>query len=305
MKTRCAFAFLFLMLPVAAPALAQTPPPDVRASELRSKLARSVQQAAAEFDGVMGVAIKDLSTGDTFFANADTVFPTASAIKIPVLIELLRQAQAGTLRLDERIELKKSQTAAGSGVLQNFSDGGSALSLYDLAVLMITLSDNTATNLLIDRVGLQSVNDNLLRLGMKQTRLLRRMLDTESSRASRENVSTPREMIALLEMLDAGKALDPKHSQLALEILKMRKTSPMTAALPSDVRIASKTGSLAGVRCEAAIVYVPNRPFAIAVMTTYAQDDNAAQRAITDVTRRAFEYFDRIARSNAFGVRQP
>lgn len=218
----CALVLLTISV-LAAPAFAQAPQPNPLAGDLKLKLAKQLQQMAAEFDGVMGIAVKDLGTGETFFANADTVFPQASSIKIPILLELFRQARAGTLKLDERVDVKKAQMAAGSGVLLHFSDAGSALSLRDLAVLMIVLSDNTATNVLIDRVGMQNVNDNLRRLGLTQTRLQRIMLDVDSQRASRENLSTPREMVLLLEMLDAGKTLDPKSTQAALEILKYSK----------------------------------------------------------------------------------
>jgi beta-lactamase class A len=297
--------FLILALALATSPNAAGQQSDPRAAEMRIKFARQVQQAAAEFNGVMGIAVKDLSTGETFFANADLVFPQASSIKIPVLLELMRQGQTGTLRLEERMELKKSQMAGGSGVLQRFSDGGSALSLHDLAVLMIVLSDNTATNLLIERVGMGNVNTNLERLGLKQTRLQRIMMDTEAQRAARENLSTPREMVTLLELLDAGKALDSRHSQLALEILKYPKLSALRAGMPSNVPVAHKPGGVPGVSCDSAIVYLPGRPFIISVMTTYSADSDATARAITEISRTTFSYFERLARSNPFGARVP
>lgn len=290
---------------IAAPVLAQTPQPNPLAGDIKLKLAKQLQQVAAEFDGVMGIAVKDLGTGETFFANADAVFPQASAIKIPVLLELFRQDQAGMLKLEERVDVKKSQMAAGSGVLVRFSDGGSALSLRDLAVLMIGLSDNTATNILIDRVGMQNVNENLRRLGLAQTKLQRIMLDVEAQRASRENLSTPREMVMLLELLDAGKTLDPKHSQAALEILKYTKNTAMRRGLPDSVSLASKPGGLPGVSNESGIVYLAGKPYAISVMTTFDKDGDAAEAAITDISRRVYSYFERLARSNSLGARVP
>ncbi len=153
---------------------AQSPPPDVRVGDLRAKLGRELNQIAASFDGVMGIAVKDFSTGDVLAVNADTMFPQASSIKVTVLIELLRQSQAGTLKLDERVEPHRAQFVGGSGVLQGFADGTSSLSLHDLGVLMINLSDNTATNILIDRLGMAKVNDTLAALRLSQTRLERR-----------------------------------------------------------------------------------------------------------------------------------
>src|SRR5207244_3610910 len=130
----------------------------------------------------------------TLTVNAAIVFPQASSIKITVLMELLRQAQAGRLKLDDRVAIKQVQMVGGSGVLQFFGDASSAISLRDLAVLMIVLSDNTATNILIDQVRMANVNDTLAHLGLAQTRLQRRMIDTAAQRAGRENLSTPREM---------------------------------------------------------------------------------------------------------------
>lgn len=284
--------------PAAAPA-------DARAAELHAKLQRQLDEIAAGFDGVMGVAVKDLATGETFGAHNDVVFPQASSIKIAILVELFRQAQAGAVRLDDRVEVKHGQMVGGSGVLQHFGDSASAVSLRDLAVLMIVLSDNTATNILIDRVGLASVNENLRRLGLQETRLARRMIDIEAQRAGRENVSTPREMAALLEMLQQGKALDAQHTAAALEILKYPKEGPLRRGLPERVALADKSGTLAGVRCDSGIVLLPGRPYVISVMTTYGESQEAAERAIGEVSRRVFDYFDRLAHANAYGVRLP
>lgn len=284
---------------------AQAPPPNERAMDLRAKTQKQLEQIVASFDGVMGLATKDLTTGETLNVNPDMVFPQGSAIKIPVLLELYRQAQAGTLRLDEKVEVKKAQMVGGSGVLQHLSDGGSALSLRDLAVLMIVLSDNTATNILIDRVGLAHVNDMLARANLRQTKLQRKMIDTESSRAGRENLSTPAEMIWLLGLLHQGKLLDAAHTASVVEILKLPKNTPLRRGIPGNVELASKPGGLAGVACESGIVLLAGKPYAVAVMTTYAGPQAAADEAIAEVSRRAYAYFERLARSNPLGVRVP
>jgi beta-lactamase class A len=302
----CVLCFLCLLCFLApAGAWAQAQQPDPLAAELRAKLARDLEQIAAGFDGAMGIAVKDLAGGETFGVNADSVFPQASSIKIPILIELYRQAQAGTLKLEERVELKRELMTGGSGVLQRFGEGTSALSLRDLAVLMIVLSDNTATNILIDRVGMANVNATLDRLGLARTRLQRRMMDAAAQRASRENLSTPREMTALLELLHAGKILDAAHTAAVLEILKYPKTTALRRGLPANVELANKPGGIAGVACDSGIVLLAGRAFAISVMTTYDKDTDAAERAISDVSRRVYDYFERLARSNSYGARLP
>ena len=286
---------------------AQSQASDPRAAALHAKLERQIEQVASEFDGVMGIVVKDLTSGESFQVNAEMVFPQASSIKLAILIELFRQAQMGGLRLEERVEVKRGQMVGGSGVLQRFGDASSALSLRDLAVLMIVLSDNTATNLLIDRLGMDNVNQMLRKLGLEQTRLQRKMMDQESRRAGRENLSTPREMTTLLELLHGGKVLDASHTAALLEILKYPKenASPLRNGLPDGIALANKGGSLPGVRCDSGIVLLPDRPYVISVMTTYGHDSHAAERAISEVSRRVLEYFERLARSNAQGVRLP
>lgn len=270
-------------------------------ADLSAKLARDLNAAAAAHDGVMGIYVKDLTNGQVFAINADKVFPQASSIKIPILIELLHQAQTGKLRLSENVEIRGAGLVGGSGVLQFFSDGGSTLSLHDLAVLMIVLSDNSATNLLIDRVGMDNVNSMLDGLGLHQTRLARKMIDIAAERSDRENRSTPREMGMLVEMLHAGKLLDAGHTKMALEILEYPKESPVRAGVPEGIVVAEKPGSLDGAQCDTGIVFLQDRPYIISVMTTYNAASGDAD--ITAVSHRVFSYFDSLARANAYGVR--
>ena len=207
----------------------------------------------------MGIFVKDLTTGETFAVNADTVFPQASAIKIPILIELMHEAQTGKLNLSERVEIHRAGLVGGSGVLQFFSEGDSAVSLRDLAVLMVVLSDNSATNLIINRVGMDNVNAMLIGLGLDKTVLARKMIDIAAEQADQENRSTPRQMATLVEELNAGKLLDAEHTKMALEILEYPKDSPLRAGVPSTVTVAEKPGSLSGAQCDSGIVFLAGR----------------------------------------------
>lgn len=279
----------------------ERPAPAPPLAELGFKLSRDLNAAAEQHDGVMGIYVKDLTTGQSFGANVDTIFPQASSIKIPILLELLRQAQAGKINLAERVEIHRAATVGGSGVLQFFADGASAVSIRDLAVLMVVLSDNSATNLLIDRVGMDNVNSLLDSLGLHETRLARKMIDVAAERADRENHSTPREMATLVEMLNAGKLLNAGHTKMALEILEYPKDSPLRAGVPENISVAEKPGSLDGAQCDTGIVFLEGRPYIISVMTTYNAADGDA--AITAVSRRVFAYFDRLAHTNSYGVR--
>lgn len=269
-------------------------------ADLSAKLSADLNRMTASYDGVMGIFVKDLTSGEMFAVNADTVFPQASSIKIPLLIELMRQAQDGKLNLAERVEIHHAGLVGGSGVLQFFSDGGSEVSLHDLAVLMVVLSDNSATNLLIDRVGMDNVNAMLDQLGLKETLLARKMIDIDAERAERENRSTPRQMGTLVEMLNAGKLLDAEHTKMTLEILEYPKDSPLHAGVPDSITVAEKPGSLNGAQCDSGIVFLSGRPYVISVMTTFNPTNGDA--AIASVSARVFSYFDRLAHANSYGV---
>jgi beta-lactamase class A len=249
----------------------------------------------------MGFAIKDLSTGETFLLRPDTVFPQASSIKLTILLELMRQAQEGKLSLDEEHKVAHAETVGGSGVLFMMGDGTATMSLRDIATLMVVLSDNSATNIIIRRVGMENVNANNDRLGLKQTRLRRMMMDLAAAQRGDENVSTPREMMTLLEDARAGQALNPEFTKEYFRILELPKESEFHTALPESVTIADKPGALEAVRCDSGIIDIPGHPFILSVMTTYLKNDADGEAAIEQVTRLAYSYFDRLARSGAYG----
>ena len=159
---------------------------------LRAKLERQFRQIAETFSGVMGIQFVDLTDGTRVGVNEQLVFPQGSAIKVPILIELFRQAETRPELLQQRQRVTAASRTAGSGVLGQFADGSSEIANEDLAVLMVVLSDNTATNLLIDAVGMDAVSRTMASLGFPQTRLQRKMIRPEASARGEENVSTPR-----------------------------------------------------------------------------------------------------------------
>jgi beta-lactamase class A len=273
---------------------------------LRRKLAAEIEKIAGAHDGVMGVAIKDLTTGEEILINDQLTFPTGSSIKIPILIELHKQAAEGKYKLTDQRWVERQDKVGGDGVIVNFGAHTSQLSLSDLAMLMIVLSDNTATNMLIDQVGMANVNRTLDELGLKQIRLRRKMIDQAASARGDENTATPREAMALMEKLYRGQVVNRQLSDDALKILKIRKSSPIPRLLPDSVEIANKPGSIEGVACDWAVVYVPNRPYAIAVMTNYnGPNSEAADDAIAKVAKLAYDYFARMSRSTVYGARVP
>lgn len=285
------------ILPLASPARAQETLP----SALHAQLDAALNRVAERLDGVMGYAIKDLATSETFQRLPDTVFPQASSIKITVLLELLRQAQEGKVSLDEKHTVRRSETVSGDPILFLLGDGTVTLTLRDLAVLMVVLSDNSATNILIDRLGMENVNAGIARLGLKETRLRRRMIDLEAARRGNENVSTPRDMLALLEKIRGGQALDAAHSKEFFALLSLPKDSVFHKAIPANITIADKPGALEAVRCDSGIIEIQGHPFIASVMTTYLSRNEDGEKAIEEVARLAYAYFDRLSRASAYG----
>jgi beta-lactamase class A len=268
---------------------------------LHAQLAAQLNDVAEHLDGVMGFAIKDLTTGETFSRLPDTVFPQASSIKLAVLLELMRQAQEGKLSLDEKHTIRRSETVAGDPILYMLGDGTVTMTLRDLAVFMAVLSDNSATNILIDRVGLANINAGVARLGLRETKLRRHMMDLEAARQNNENVSTPREMLELLEKVRSGQALDAAHTGEYFRLLRLPKESEFHKALPDSGVIADKPGALEAVRCDSGTVEIEGHPFIICVMTTYLAHDEDGERAIEEVARRAYAYFSHLSRSTRYG----
>ncbi len=270
---------------------------------LHERFEARMRQTAQRFDGVTGYAIKDLTTGESFYLNADLVFPTASSIKLAVLLELMRQAQEGKLSLVEKHTIHRGETTVGDDepILAMLGDGTVTMTLRDLATFMVVLSDNSATNILIDRLGIENINSEIARLGLRETHLRRKMIDIQAAREGRENVSTPREMMTLVEKVHAGSVLDPAFTKDYFALLALPKDSLFHKALPATATIEDKPGALDAVRCDTGIVEVKGHPFAISVMTTYDSNNEEGERAVKEIARLAYEYFSRLAGSSAYG----
>ena len=270
-------------------------------ADLVAKLRARVQAVDARLDGVLGVYVHDLATGATVEFRPDDVFPTASSIKLAVLYELYRQAEEGRIDLAE-VTRPPVPRVRGGGVLQELG-GAVSLTWRDLAVLMIGWSDNEATNVLVRRLGRDAVNRRLDSVGLTRTRLRRLMMDLEAARRGDENVSTPREMARLAEIVASGQGLAPDRARdlLAVATIPDEASSRFRRGLPEGMRAVSKPGELEGVRCEAAWVDVPGRPYSAAVMTAYDASEPAAESAITEISAAIYSTFDRLARASVDG----
>ncbi len=295
------FRALFSALLLSTVALAQSPQLHTR-DLLWQKMTADVTAVQQHFDGVMGITIRDLTDNREFTLNPDDIFPTASSIKLPLLVELWRQSQTGTgQKLTDLYTFRKEDVVPDSAIMENLTPGVSKVTNRDLAGMVVAVSDNSATNVLIDRVGMDKVNAMLDSQGLHKTRLRRHMMDIAAAKVGNENVSTPREMTQLLEAVYRGKILNPQMSEDFWNLMCTKKESPLPRLLPDDLRIANKPGELDGVRTDSGLVFLKNRPYVISVMTTYAPDERAASAAIAQISLIAYNYFHAVAISSDYG----
>jgi beta-lactamase class A len=257
------------------------------------------------FKGTVVLYAKDLRTGREVGVAPDTRVRTASTIKLPILCALESLVAAGQVKWDERIILKPEDKVSGSGVLASLADH-SELTVRNLAILMIILSDNTATNLILDRIGADAVNDYLDTIGLVKTRANRKVRGDGTKLAAPSGwskagliednkrfglgVSTPREMVRLFELLDEGKVVSPAASRDILEILKMQQDNGgIRRHTPGDVPVANKSGALDALRSDVGIVYTKNGPVALAITIDEMPEidysrDNPGERLIWQLT---------------------
>ena len=283
-----------LVLSLAAPAA-----PAEKQGALWEKLRARIEAVDRGLDGVLGASVRDLKGGMTLDVRPAEPFPQASSIKLAVLYELYRQAEEGRVDLGE-LTRPALPRVRGGGVLQELGNQVS-LTWRDVAVLMMGWSDNAATNVLIDRVGMDAVNRRLDSLGLRATRLRRKMMDLDAARRGDENVSTPAEMRQLAETMYVGAGLSTERARDMMAVAAVPKDSPFRVPLPESLVVADKPGSLEAVRCVTAIVDLPGRPYAVSIMTTYLRRDADGEAAIREISAALYETFDRLARSSDLG----
>ncbi len=254
--------------------------PIVRADT--TALRRILDSIADAHHGVVGYSVIDLETGSRINRRGDETFPTASLIKVPILVTVYDLVAKGQLSLDDPLTVLKIDQVPGSGIIQ-FLHNGTVLTVHDAAWLMSTISDNTATNLLLDRIIIRRVWVKMDSLGLQHTRVHSKSFLRNSSVAMDSSVkyglgvTTPNEMAHLFELLALGKAVNPTADSTMLDILEHNTTDFMLQRYAAGARAAHKDGETDAVRTECTLWYLRNRVVAC-VMTK----DNKDQRWILD-----------------------
>ena len=240
--------------------------------------------------GKFAYAVKNFTTGKTFFANECEIFHSASMIKLPILSCLYLEAENGNIDLDTKYELKKEDVVEG-GILPEFHYG-SVFTLRDLANIMIVVSDNTATNILIDFLGFDKINEHIKKyLGMKKTELVKKLMVPAKS-PDIFNYTTASDILRFFEMLYFEKLVSQKASKDMLNILSRQMfIEKIPRFLPDCVFTANKTGEVSGTRHDGAIVKSKSFDFGICVLTSESEDVNKADDFISSLSRYFFDLF--------------
>jgi beta-lactamase class A len=254
--------------------------------------------------GKVAVAVKHLVTNETYYVNADAVMPTASLIKVAVLIETYHQLDEGKLKLTDCITLRDEDKVPGSGLLTKHFSDGATFSVRDALHLMMAVSDNTATNLILDKVGVANVNKRMEAWGLKETRINAKVfrgsttsVDPERTKLYGLGSTTAREMAKLMEDLHTGDRLRPALKQSVLGYLRQNEDSlKFPRLLPPGTIVAHKDGSLSEARTDAGVIHTPTGPVVVVVLTNQNQDrrwanDNAGDLLCARVALAVYEHF--------------
>ncbi len=261
------------------------------------ELRQRVHAEISQFKGESGIIIKDLQTGWEFTYNKDNLFPSASLAKVPLMASCFLAAEQGRIKLDRNIALKPADKLTGSGVLKDMP-AGTIFSVERLIGLMIYDSDNTATNIVTNLVGIDYLNNTFKSFGLKNTELSRKIADYHSRAKGIENYTTAEDMSLLLEKI-YWKTLGNKNiSDQCLRMLRLtRMNDRIPKYLPPEINIAHKTGLEKGVCHDAGIVFTRNGDFVIIVLTKHASPNSSqAKEFIAKVSLHAYQYFDQVVK---------
>jgi beta-lactamase class A len=283
----------FVAVPIQASAVEQPP------NDLEKQIQGLIRESGAE---MVGVAYFDLATGKEILINADENFHAASTMKVPVMMEVFRQDRNGKLSLDDYIPIKNQFISIVDGTRFSISaEDDSEQTLYnrvgktetvrELMRMMIAVSSNLATNLLIERVNAPSVMDFMREIGAKNIQVLRGVEDGRAYELGMNNTTTARDLMIILRHIARRQAVSSKASNEMIKILLDQKFNDgIPAGLPKGIKVAHKTGSITKINHDAAIVFPPNRkPYVLVVLTRGIEDEKRANKLIADISRTLYK----------------
>jgi beta-lactamase class A len=310
-RRRCGGILLTLLMlaygPTRSVSADETPLPAASSSTSRATtLEARLKPIIAAHKGKVAVAVKHLGSGESFTHHETEVMPTASLIKFPVMIEAYRQAAANKVELNSAVVLKEQDKVPGSGILTSHFTAGAQFTLRDSIRLMIAFSDNTATNLVLDAIGIGSTAATMETMGYPNTKIHSKVFRRDTSvfpeRTKQFGLgsTTAAEMIRLLEAVYRNELVSAKAcAEMLAHLRACDDRDKFPRLLPPEVKVAFKTGSLAETRTAAGILEWVGGPVAVCVLSSENEDkrwvhDNAGNRLCAEIARAVYDHFSEL-----------
>lgn len=281
---------------LSATILTQTAAVSPSPGDLEGRLRGVIAASRAD----VAVAVRTLDARTEILIDADKVFHAASTMKVPVMIELFRQARTGMLSLDEPLIVRNEFRSIVDGSVYALSEGedsdkevyaavGTTMTLQRLCELMITVSSNLAANLLIQRLGVENIRSTVSRLGAEGMQLLRGVEDGKAFEKGLNNTTTARGLLVLFDRLGHGTAVDAAADAEMLDILKRQKfNAAIPAGVPAGVPVAHKTGTITRIQHDAGIVYGA-RPYVVVILVRGIEDEKQSTALVAELSKTIFE----------------
>lgn len=259
------------------------------------ELQQRIKSEISQFKGEAGIVVKDLETGWEFSYEKDKLFPSASLAKIPLMAACFLAADQGRIKLDRNVALKSTDKLTGSGALKDMP-AGTTFSVERLIGLMIYDSDNTATNILTNMVGIDYLNNSFKTFGLKNTELSRRIADYKSRDAGLENYTTVEDMALILEKIYRRVLVNKDISEKCIKLLKLQRISDrLSKYLPVEALVAHKTGLERGICHDVGLVFTSEGDFLICVLTKHSNSNSAPSKEfIAKAALHAYVYFEQL-----------
>lgn len=250
-----------------------------------------IEGLISKLNGEVGVVVKNVKTGEIIMFNEDMVFPSASIIKLPIIWELFRKIESKDISLDNEVALQECSKVGGFGILKELHNGLN-LSIKDLATLMIILSDNVATNVLIDLLGMENINQSSKDIGTKNTILQRKMMDGEAKKKGLDNFTSPIDVSNILEKFLTSYELSNVSRNKIIDILKRQQcNNKLPVLIDKDIAFAHKTGDLPGVEHDAGILFLNNTEIIVVVLTKNLKDNTEGIKFNNNIGKIVYDYF--------------
>jgi beta-lactamase class A len=239
-------------------------------------------------EGVLAVGYRNLKNDEVHYYNESYIFPAASIVKVCILLEYLRQKDEKILNPDKQVEVKEEDFVTGAGVLLEMHRG-LVVTLQDLAHLMIVISDNTASNMLMDQVGMENVNVYMKSLGLVDTIIGRKFMIDPNAKFSK-NFTSVRDMVLLYEKLYKKEILTAESCTEGIEILQRQQyREKIPLLLPGDLKVAHKTGEITGIRHDCAVVLYEHSPYVLCLLTEKLADVVAGDRVLAELSKAIYD----------------